>query len=126
MNFLNKLYTVESVRRSQEGASYDLRLNPDHIIYRAHFPGEPITPGVCILQMGIELLSDALGEEVELQEAKSVKFLNILRPDGTPVHVDVRIQEESEEGVKAQLVFFTPENPIAKLSILCRNLAKQA
>ena len=28
-----------------------LRLNPDHPIYHAHFPGNPITPGVCIVQI---------------------------------------------------------------------------
>lgn len=124
MNFLNKLYTIDSVSASEEGRSYTLRLNPGHVIYQAHFPGEPITPGVCILQMGVELLSDALGREVELKEARSVKFLNILRPDGTPVHTDVRIQAESEEGVKAQITFSKAEILIAKLSILCRNLAK--
>ena len=124
MNFLNKLFFIDAATRSQERTSYALRLNPGHIIYQAHFPGEPITPGVCILQMGVELLSDALGREVELKEAKSVKFLNILRPDGTPLSADVCIQADNEEGVKEQIVFSTPENLIAKLSILCRNLAK--
>ena len=30
---------------------FKVRLNASHVIYKAHFPGMPITPGVCIIQM---------------------------------------------------------------------------
>ena len=60
MLFRNNLYFIDAAQRTEDGAVYTLRLNPDHVIYKAHFPGEPITPGVCILQIGQELLSDAV------------------------------------------------------------------
>ena len=42
-----------------KGQEVKIRLNPDHEIYRAHFPGNPITPGVCIVQ----IISEVLGEQ---------------------------------------------------------------
>lgn len=79
------------------GAEFTIRLNPEHKIYRAHFPGDPITPGVCIIQIGLELLGLALGCGLELCRVKNVKFLSILRPAGVPVTVSIR--KITEEGV---------------------------
>ena len=97
MVFRNSFYFVDSSVRGDGSASYVIRLNAEHGIFRAHFPGEPITPGVCILQMGLELLSDAAGEKVELCRAKNVKFLHILHPDDGPVEVRIGQAISAEE-----------------------------
>ena len=93
------------------------------MIYKAHFPGEPITPGVCILQIGAELLSEAAGERLELSVVKNVKFLSILRPDGKPVKVSVDITERSGGQVAAQVALSVLDVPIAKMSLICRTIA---
>ena len=52
---------------SKEGVglmvSYTIKLIPSCVIYQAHFPGEPITPGVCIVQMAKELIEELLTEQ---------------------------------------------------------------
>ena len=110
------------VSASVDGAEgqYTIRMNGEHAIYKAHFPGEPITPGVCILQIGLELLSSFTAEKLELKEVKNVKFLNILRPDGNDVSVNVRLMERTEDIVRSQIVLSTDESPIAKLSFICQ------
>lgn len=55
-------------------------LNPSHIIYQVHFPGNPITPGVCIIQMATEILEQDLGKKLEIDVIHNVKFLSILVP----------------------------------------------
>ena len=40
---------------SAEGQQLRLQLHPEHEIYQAHFPGNPITPGVCQVQIVAEL-----------------------------------------------------------------------
>ena len=40
-----------------EAMTADIRLLPDNVIYKAHFPEKPITPGVCIVQMAVELFA---------------------------------------------------------------------
>ena len=49
MKLIDSLYKVISDTRSETGHVYSIELDPEHFIYKAHFPGEPITPGVCIL-----------------------------------------------------------------------------
>ena len=45
----NSLYKIAS--SNAEEKSFNLELVPDCLIYRAHFPEQPITPGVCIIQI---------------------------------------------------------------------------
>ena len=125
MLFQNKLYFIESSEKTPESARYVVSLNAEHAIYQAHFPGEPITPGVCILQMALELLCDALSCDLEISCAKNVKFLNILRPDGEKVEVHIGKMENADDSVKAQIVFNKNEMPIAKMSLICLRTAKQ-
>ena len=35
----------QEVLSNRSNTSFRLRLNPEHFIYQAHFPGEPVTPG---------------------------------------------------------------------------------
>ncbi|MDE7403103.1 MAG: beta-hydroxyacyl-ACP dehydratase [Muribaculaceae bacterium] len=68
-----------------EGEGYLIRLNRDSLIYRAHFPGSPITPGVCIIQMVTELLEENLGIKLELSEVTNAKFLAVIDPRNTDI-----------------------------------------
>lgn len=124
MIFRNNLYFIDSVSRTQEDVTYQLNLNAEHIIYQAHFPGEPITPGVCLLQMGVELLSDAADSALEIDTVKNVKFLSVLHPEGQTVTVRVHHLAVIEDNVKAQIDFTAGEVPVAKMSLLCRKSAK--
>lgn len=124
MIFRNNLYFIDSVSRTQEDVTYQLHLNAEHIIYQAHFPGEPITPGVCLLQMGVELLSDAADSALEIDTVKNVKFLSVLHPEGQTVTVRVHHLAVIEDNVKAQIDFTTREVPVSKMSLLCRKSAK--
>ena len=60
MKFLDSLYSVTQSRKTEGGFEFDISLFPEHFIYKAHFPGEPITPGVCIIQIATELFSLAM------------------------------------------------------------------
>ena len=53
---LDDFYTLNQIAPQGEG-KYICRitLNPAHPIFAGHFPGNPITPGVCMLQIIKEL-----------------------------------------------------------------------
>lgn len=53
---------------------------PDSKILRAHFPGQPIVPGVCIMQMVVEAVGQDMGCRLKLVSARNVKFLAVLSP----------------------------------------------
>ena len=50
------------------------------MIYQAHFPGNPITPGACIIQIAQELYEQLCGHSVEILEVKNAKFLKTITP----------------------------------------------
>lgn len=56
------------------------RLTPEHAIFAGHFPGQPVVPGVCMLQIIKEGLEQAVGRKLFLTQAANIKFLSILVP----------------------------------------------
>lgn len=54
--------------------------NSEHKIFDGHFPGEPILPGVCMVQFVRECLEKVLNKKLQLNSSKTVKFINIINP----------------------------------------------
>ena len=77
MSLKNSLYHIVSHNES----SYTIRFNPDHPIFAGHFPGHPIVPGACLVQIAQELLSDCLGQQVNLTAIRNLKFRQPITPD---------------------------------------------
>lgn len=55
-------------------------LHPEHSIFAGHFPGQPVVPGVCMLQIIKECLEQAVSRKLLLNQAASIKFLTMLVP----------------------------------------------
>lgn len=105
MRLNGDLFKVESLMEGlPEGQSgFNIILNPDHLIYKAHFPGQPVTPGVCILQMLQELLSIQVGKQLFIKNIKNAKFISMMSPV-TDARVSVLFSSVTPEegGIKAQ------------------------
>lgn len=84
------LYTVVS----KEENSATVRLLPESPIYKAHFPEYPITPGVTLLQIALELMGK------KLVGAKDIKFVAPVLPgDGTEVRFEWEFKDENTVSV---------------------------
>ena len=127
MQLRNNLYTVTEKKVDGLTGHFELALTPSCFIYQAHFPGEPITPGVCIVQMGTELLEDLLCEglqkkvKLEICKVKNVKFLSGISPnESTVINYLMKKVEMSEDGseVKAQMVVTSGDEAKAKISLV--------
>ena len=70
------------------------------------------------------MLEDAIGQALEVERVKNVKFHNILRPDATPVSIRIHRIERNEARISALVDFSQPDTPIAKLSLQCRTTAE--
>lgn len=121
MKLLDSLYSVTNEVVTDVDHSYTIKLNAEHFIYAAHFPGEPITPGVCIMQIAHELLELHLGKQLDIDVVKNVKFLHVITPTETPV-VCYTLQKVSVEErlVKAQVNVSYEGDSYAKLSLVCQ------
>lgn len=119
MKLKNNLYTIKNKQLDGLTGFYELELNPSCFIYQAHFPGEPITPGVCIMQMGKEVLEDVLEKPLQVASVKNIKFLSIISPkETTCIIYQLKKVELSENGqsIKAQLVVMASDEAKAKIS----------
>lgn len=76
MTLQDNLFTIIG----KEENNFDLSLNSDCIIYKAHFPEQPITPGVCIIRIATELLQRLLDKKLCLTEVVNAKFLAVINP----------------------------------------------
>ncbi|HWK03009.1 MAG TPA: hypothetical protein VNS58_05235 [Puia sp.] len=84
-----------------------LEINPAHPVFGGHFPGQPVVPGVCMMQMVKEITEGALGRETRLVRADQLKFLALLIPAETrQLRMDLKLntRENGETGVDAQLL----------------------
>lgn len=120
MKLSNNLFKILSQKGISTGVIYELSLLVESEIYKAHFPGKPITPGVCIAQIVEELLCDYLQEEYKLSEVKNIKYLQVISPVDSPeINVELKKIVKSEDTVTLQAVVFNGNTIFTKLSIKC-------
>lgn len=98
MKLNENLYKI--ISQADEPKSCTIEFIPESIIYRAHFPEKPITPGVCIIQIATELLSIILKKDLELKFISNAKFLSIINPEKTSLVTYVFKKIEETEGTK--------------------------
>lgn len=78
---LEDFYTVINTKTSGENSfEVIVQLNKDHEIYIGHFPGNPITPGVGMLQIIKNILEMHFQTKLFLSSATNVKFLKAIDP----------------------------------------------
>lgn len=49
---------------------------PDHPAFAGHFPGNPILPGVVLLDVALQIIVNTSGIALDICEVSSVKFLS--------------------------------------------------
>lgn len=92
----NNLYTIEQLHPVENGLDASIRILETCEILKGHFPGHPVVPGVCQLQMLKELLQEHLGKTLLMTEASMVKFLTMLAPP-TFTEADWSIQYQLQD-----------------------------
>lgn len=115
---LNKnLYNILNKETDGEVTTYTISLLPSCVIYAAHFPGMPITPGVCQIQIVKELLEDNLNKALTIQGVRNAKFVSVLSPENKSIKVILsKIKLEGNQ-YKALAVITDEQNTYAKISL---------
>jgi 3-hydroxyacyl-[acyl-carrier-protein] dehydratase len=82
---------------SKEGSVTTIALNPEHIVYKGHFPGFPVTPAVIQLQIVHELSEHQTGKKLKLEQLIQAKFLKVLNPEeSSRIMVVIEFKEMEE------------------------------
>jgi 3-hydroxyacyl-[acyl-carrier-protein] dehydratase len=77
----DSFYIIEHLEKGEDSFFVRIKLNSEHPIFKGHFPGEPIMPGVTMVKICEELISEILGQRLEMSEARQIKFLAIINPE---------------------------------------------
>ena len=123
MRLTNGFFIIEATHDTEDGFEVELRTNPEHAIYKSHFPGSPITPGVCVIQAAVELIETKLNRKLYLKGIKNVKFLSVIIPEnGKKIRYNISNIVEDETGGKAQVVVSDDSIVYAKISLIFSNV----
>ena len=94
---LNDFFKITDV---QNGEKYtvSIEMNPKHDIYNGHFPGNPITPGVCLTQMVKETVEHIIRKKLQMVKGDNLKFTAILNPEVNS-HVTMSLSIKEKDGL---------------------------
>lgn len=113
---LNHLYTYKHLEGDSSSLlKFEINIRGDHEIFKGHFPENPITPGVCQMEIVKEIFSDYIGKELFFRSVTDMKFINLWIPvESEPVYLDLATTE-FEKGYKIKAVIYTDNKTYFKL-----------
>jgi 3-hydroxyacyl-[acyl-carrier-protein] dehydratase len=118
---LNSFFYVLEKTSSEGSVRARLSVNKDHPILQGHFPGQPVVPGVCMMQLVKELTEMDAERKLTITEAQNVKFLSVMDPLQVK-EIEARIDyHEEKENLSLQASLFSGPVVYFKLIATLRN-----
>lgn len=76
------LYSILSIKKeTDEDTKIEVAINPEHPVFEGHFPGQPVLPGACMIQMMKELFQEVHQCKLEFKKGNNIKFISLVVPD---------------------------------------------
>lgn len=107
MKLINDFYHIVATDDSEGKYVCKVKMNAAHNIYSVHFPGNPVTPGVCLVQMVAEMLEQKYSRRFVLSTAVNIKFKRLVSPNDEPSFVFSKIV--TEDGLLKTIVSIEDE-----------------
>lgn len=103
---LNNLFTVASTDHAPGVLKASIRVQKDHQIFQGHFPGHPVVPGVCMIQMVKELLQTYTRQKLNIVAGDTIKFLSIINPEQhEQIQVEIQYTEATDKFLLNAVLF---------------------
>ena len=78
---LNDFFKIISSNNLNGFLNVVSEVDPKHKIFEGHFPGQPVVPGVCLIQSLKEIIEESEGRKFQLESAGNIKFLAVIDPN---------------------------------------------
>jgi 3-hydroxyacyl-[acyl-carrier-protein] dehydratase len=118
-----KILSVEPISGSQHVAA--ILINEKHIVFKGHFPDNPIMPGVCMMQIIKELTEQITESSLVMQKLIDVKFTALINPFLTPeLRLELEISTTEEGLIKVKNTSYFNDTVALKLNCLYKKAAK--
>lgn len=116
MRLSGTFYTLLSVSETENGFEPLIRLEPDNVIFKAHFPDYPITPGAVQIRVATELLESHLGKSLTLKTVSDLKFMEPLYPGAEAAYSFTKLVEVDGH-LKVELTVRSEEKVFSRMSL---------
>ncbi|RZJ66836.1 MAG: 3-hydroxyacyl-ACP dehydratase [Flavobacterium sp.] len=115
---LTDFYSVVSNEETSTGNHLVMiRVNPNHEVFKGHFPGNPVMPGVCMMQIIKELTEEINGSSLFMQSLSNVKFMALINPEQTPeLRLELNISQTEDSLVKVKNTTYFNDTVALKLA----------
>ena len=84
MTLNNEYFKIDNCKNEGEETLFSITLLPDYCAYEGHFPGNPVSPGVCNIQMIKECAEQLAGKRFFLGYISRCKLSAVITPQTTP------------------------------------------
>ncbi|MES2748200.1 MAG: 3-hydroxyacyl-ACP dehydratase [Bacteroidota bacterium] len=121
---LKDFYTIKSIdKKDDHNYMVVLFINENHEVFKGHFPGNPIMPGVCMMQIIKELTEQIATTTLVMQSLSNVKFMALINPFVTPeLQLELNITTTEEGLVKVKNTTYFGETVALKLGSVYKKL----
>ncbi|MGM9805894.1 MAG: beta-hydroxyacyl-ACP dehydratase [Candidatus Aphodosoma sp.] len=76
----NTYFTVLERVDNADNTVFTVRLEKGHPVYAGHFPGDPVSPGVCNLQMVKECAEIVAGRSLTFSNISQYRLMEVVSP----------------------------------------------
>lgn len=121
---LKDFYEVLSQEKTGD-TKFNIRIlvNANHEVFKGHFPGNPIMPGVCMIQIIKELTESITQSSLMIQTLSNVKFMALINPEINPeLLLELDITTTEDDLVKVKNTTYFNETTALKLSNVYKKL----
>lgn len=105
--YVAQFFTLESGEKNGNSATYRCRLHPEAPVFKAHFPGFPVLPGVLTLKMVVDAINASQFFSTQTLTEQSIgnaKYLAVVNPQETQ-EVEIRVALKAEKNADEPAVF---------------------
>ncbi|URC13745.1 3-hydroxyacyl-ACP dehydratase [Flavobacterium sp. B183] len=115
---LKDFYKVLSEEKTGDSKyTISILINEKHDVFKGHFPGNPIMPGVCMIQIIKELTESITKSTLIMQTLSNVKFMALINPEVNPeLRLELDIVTTEENLVKVKNTTYFNDTVALKLS----------
>lgn len=105
--YVVQFFTLESGEKNGNSATYRCRLHPEAPVFKAHFPGFPVLPGVLTLKMVVDAINASQffsTQTLTVQSIGNAKYLAVVNPQETQ-EVEISVALKAEKNADELTVF---------------------
>ena len=113
---LNDLFSYTELEESSDSLlKFKIEIKANHAVFEGHFPGNPVMPGVCQMEIVKEVMCSYFKRELVFNSVADMKFINMWLPnEATNVFLDIST-DAIENGFKVKAIIYSDTKTFFKM-----------